>query len=75
MARPDLYMSGQAEELAARGEEIACTAAGEIAACRADVWVEDGIATEYILCGRLSAQQEPIAGRVHEEILTSDPVS
>lgn len=49
VARPDLDVIWHAEQLAARLEEIPGAAAREIAACRAQVGVEEGVTAEYVV--------------------------
>lgn len=48
VADPDFHRIRQAEEPTARVEQVARTAAGEIAACGADVDVEKRVAAEYV---------------------------
>lgn len=49
MARPDLKLVGEAQQLASRAVQIFHAAARKIAARRAQVGVEDGIATKDIV--------------------------
>lgn len=49
VARPDLDVVRHAEQLAARLEEVSRAAAGEVAACRAQVGVEQGVAAENVV--------------------------
>ena len=49
VARPDLHLVRQAEQLLGRGPEVLGAAAGEVAAGGADVGVEDGVAAEDVV--------------------------
>jgi hypothetical protein len=50
VASPDLDVARQAEQLAGGLPERFGAAAGEVAACYAEVGVEDGVAAEYVVC-------------------------
>ncbi len=49
MARPELDVIRQGEELTPGVEQVCRTTAGEVAACSADVCLEDRVATEYVV--------------------------